>query len=91
MPSMTGHQQVHHDDIGAERLDGIERREAVGRFTDDLEVVVQVEEVAHAAPDHGVVVDDEDADRVAQPRAPSISRGGSAPRWTRPPLRPQAV
>ena len=35
---------------------------AVGRLADDLEIVVQVEEVAHPAADHRVVVDDQDAD-----------------------------
>src|SRR6478735_1520696 len=74
-----GHQEIHHDHIGEERVDLVERSETVRRFTDDFEIVVQPEEIAHAATDHRVVVDDQDADRHGQPRAPSGSGGRSAP------------
>ena len=52
---------------GASRGGRLERRHAVGGLADDLEVVVQLEEVAHPAADHRVVVDEQDADPARPP------------------------
>ena len=64
----------------------LERGDAVGGLPDDLEVVVQVEEVAHAAADHGMVVDDEDAD----PGGPRLAVTAGAGRSGRRPRRSRA-
>ena len=66
-----------------------------GRLADDLEVVVQREEVAHAAADHRMVVDEQDPDPVAPSvhgppghasARPSSSDAASAPAG---PVRPR--
>ena len=75
-PVETGHDEVHHDHVGEQRRRCLERRDAVGGLADDLEVVVQVEEVAHAAADHGVVVDDQDTDPAAHALAAAAGTGG---------------
>ena len=64
MPSSPGISRSITTTSGEQRRRGVQRRLAVGRLADDLEIVVQVEEVAHPAPDHGVVVDDQDPDPV---------------------------
>jgi hypothetical protein len=56
------HQQVHDHDVGLQRGRGLDRGVAVGGLTDDLEIVVQGEEIAHAPPNHRVIVDEQDAD-----------------------------
>ena len=72
------HQQVHDDDIGPQLGDEGDRRRAVGGLADDLEVVVQAEEVAHAAADHRVVVDEDEADRASWRRPGRRSPGPDA-------------
>ena len=47
-PVDAGHQQVHHDDVGPELGGRARRPGAVVGLADDLDVVVQLEEVAHA-------------------------------------------
>ena len=64
-PVHDRHQQVHDDDVRAQRLDRGQRLDAVLRLADHLEVVVEREEVAHAAADHRVVVGEQDPDPVA--------------------------
>ena len=57
------HHQIHDHDVRPELLGTLDGLAAVGRLADDLDVVVQLEEIAHPATDHRVVVDEEDADR----------------------------
>ena len=78
-PVETGHDEVHDDDVGEQRRRRLERRDAVGGLADDLEVIVQVEEVAHAAADHGMVVDDQDTDPGAHALAADRRRRSVGP------------
>ena len=57
------HHEVHDDDIGSQAGGLFDRPGAVRGLADDLEIVMQRQEIAHAPPDHGVVVDEQDADR----------------------------
>ena len=61
------------------------RPRPVAGLADDLEVVVQLEEVAHAAPDHRVVVDEQDADPVAGSTALTTRIRLVGRRWPGPP------
>src|SRR5690554_5315818 len=56
-PVHDGHKEVHHHHVGLQFLDLGQRLLPVGGLTDDLEVLFQVERQAQAAPDHGVIVD----------------------------------
>src|SRR5690606_2007419 len=97
-----GHQQVHHDDVGPELLDELERLAPVARLADDLEVGLEPEGEPQAPPHDGVVVNEQDADLVhslsptrLQPRArpgrPTFGGAAGPPSgsaWARlPPLR----
>ena len=66
-PVEVRHADVHQDDVGAQRLGGVERGEAVGGLADDLEVGLGVEDDAEAGADELLVVGDQDADHVASP------------------------
>ena len=72
-----GHQQVHDDDVGEQRSAAASSAAvAVGGLADDLEVVVQVEEVAHArgGPSRGRRRSGRGSGR-ARPRAPASAVG----------------
>ena len=57
------HHQVHHDDVRPELAGALDGLGAIGGLADDHDVVVELEEIAHPATDHRVVVDEEDPDR----------------------------
>ena len=84
IPSSPGISRSITTTSGSERRRGLERAVAVGRLADDLEIVVQVEEIAHAAADHRVVVDDQDADRGGarhEPPGARTARGSESWPW----------
>src|SRR5690554_2747956 len=56
-----GHQQVHHHHVRLQLLDLGQRFLTVGGLAHDLQVVLQIERQAQAAPDDGVIVDQQDA------------------------------
>ena len=59
-----GHPDVHQDDVGkrvGRLLDGFA---AVAGLADDLDVGLLLEDHLQPAPEQGVVVDDQDADRL---------------------------
>ena len=61
------HNKVHEDDIGRRRVDGqrgqlVEGLAPIGRLTDHLDVVEELEVGRDPAPDDGMVVDDEDGE-----------------------------
>ncbi|KPC70984.1 hypothetical protein ADL26_16605, partial [Thermoactinomyces vulgaris] len=58
----AGHLEVEEDDVGAGLGDGAQRLIAVPGLADDGEVGFEFEIAAEAAADHGVVVDEEEAD-----------------------------
>ena len=59
-----GHREVHQRDVGLELERGLHSRRAVPGHADHLDVLDRGEEVAHPLAEHGVVVDDEDADHA---------------------------
>src|SRR5579884_130930 len=77
-PVHPGHAHVHQHDVGGQPPGQFDRLVAIGGLTDDLEVVLTLEDEAEARPDQGLVVHHQDADQ-----APSIPRGKRA--WTRHP------
>ena len=69
MPRLPGHDHVHQDHVGlrlARLEDGVPR---VAGLADDLDPVLGLEHLAQAGADDGVVVDDQDADRLARHRS----------------------
>ena len=58
------HDEVHEDDVRPAGLRQSNGLLAVGRVTDDLHVVHRLQQSAQPAANDGVVVDDEDADRL---------------------------
>ena len=58
----VGHPQVEQHHVGPQPLDRVERRLAAVGFADQLEAAVEPDRAGHAAPEHGTVVDDQDAD-----------------------------
>ena len=81
------HDEVHEHDVGLERRDRRERRLAVGRLADDLDVVLQLEERAQALAHDGVVVDDEDGDHARHLEASrSCRRRARSRRAASPPI-----
>ena len=79
------HDEVHEDDVRPAGLRQSNGLLAVGRVTDDLHVVHDLEQSAQPAANDGVVVDDEDADRLgvghlATPcAAPAVAHAASGP------------
>jgi hypothetical protein len=65
------HRDVHDDDVRAELLDEIDRGPAVARFADDLDLLVRLEDAAQALSDHGVIVNQEDANLLHREFLPS--------------------
>ncbi len=63
----VGHPQVEQHHVGPQPLDRLERRLAAFGFADQLEAVVEPDRAAHAASEHGTVVDDQDADGAGAP------------------------
>ena len=63
-PVHVRHQQVHQDDVRLEPAGHRDALAAVGGLADDVDVVEQVEERAKPRPDDGMVVDEQDADRL---------------------------
>ena len=53
--------EVHDHDVRAERLGRAERLAAVRRLANHLDVLEERQELAQAATDHGVVVDEQHA------------------------------
>ena len=62
----AGHDEVHEDDLRRERLRHLGGLQAVLSLTDDLDVILQIEEELEAVPDDGLVIGDEDADGASQ-------------------------
>jgi hypothetical protein len=52
--------QVHEDDVGRQLLDGGERLAPAAGLAHDLDVLLEVQDVADAATEQGVAVDDDD-------------------------------
>ena len=75
-PVHLGHQQVHDHDVRCQFGGRRQRRQPVGRLADDLEVVVERQEVAHAATDHRVVVDEQDPDPIGHRSMVHRARAG---------------
>src|SRR3954451_17584760 len=63
-----GHADVHQQDVGSELLglgDGVL---AVLRLADDVDAVLELQDLDETPPEEGVIVDDQDADRLARGR-----------------------
>jgi hypothetical protein len=58
------HVHVHEDDVGTELVHSLDRLGAVGSLPHDLKLVPQFDELSEAAPDGGVVVDQQDLQRT---------------------------
>ena len=58
----VGHPQVEQHHVGPQPLDRVERRLAAVGLAEELEAAVDADRAAHAAPEHGTVIDDQDAD-----------------------------
>jgi hypothetical protein len=58
-----GHADVHQHHVGSEVLGQADAFVAVGRFRDDLDVGLTIEDHAEPCPQKGLIVDDEDAIR----------------------------
>ena len=74
IPSITGISRSIRTTSGSERLDLLDRAAPVVGLAHDLDVVEELEEAEQAAPDDGVVVDEQDPD----PRR-CLGPGGRAP------------
>ena len=61
----VGQPGVEHGDVGAQRRDPGRGLPRGAGLADDLDVAVALEQVAQPAPDDLVVVEQEDADRLA--------------------------
>ena len=72
----VGESDVEHRDVGTGRRDAAERRCRGVGLADHLDVVLGLEQLAHAAPNDLVVVEQEDADRVGVGRH-GVSVSGS--------------
>jgi len=59
-PRHLGHAHVHDDYIRSESVDLVYGLAAVRALTDDLDVLMKIQELSEAASDVHVVVDDED-------------------------------
>lgn len=57
-----GHLDVHHDDVGVQRLGLFECVDAVDGLPDDVEVGLSVDDGGERAAEQALVVDDEHAD-----------------------------
>ena len=71
-----GHADVHEHHVGVERSAERNGFQAVRGLSDDLDVVVCLEDHAHACTDHGLIVCEENADHCVR---------GSAARTVQPP------
>ena len=60
MPFGRRQAEVHEDHVRRQLLDRGERLAARAGLADDLDVVLELEDVADAAPEQGVAVDDDD-------------------------------
>ena len=61
MPFGDGRPEVHQHDVGRQLLDRGERLAPGAGLADDLDVALELEDLAHAAPEQRVAVDDDDA------------------------------
>src|SRR5580704_17937973 len=61
------HPDVHHDDVRPEARSDLDGLAAVARLTDDLQVVLRVDERGERGTEQRLVVDDEDPDRHPAP------------------------
>jgi len=59
-PRHLRHAHVHNDNIRSETVDRDYGLAAVRALTDDLDVLLKIQELSEAASDVNVVVDDED-------------------------------
>ncbi len=62
--AVAGHRDVQQQHVDAAGAHDLQRLAAVGGLGDDLEVRLLGEELAQPGANHGVVVDDGDADHV---------------------------
>ncbi len=69
-----GHADVHQDDVGSLAHDEVDGLDAVGRLTDDLDVVGGAQQHGEPAAHERLVVGDGDADH---PSAPNGSRAAT--------------
>ena len=69
----AGHHQIHQHDLRLDLRGLLDRLDAVSRFCDDGDIVLQVEEEAEAVAHHSLVVHDEHPDLLSQPAAPDGS------------------
>jgi hypothetical protein len=76
MPFSSGIATSITDDVRAELLDEIDRGPAVARFADDLDLLVRLEDAPQALPDHGVIVNQEDANLLHREFLPSLASAG---------------
>ncbi len=67
-PVDVRHPDVHHDHVGQQLPGELDRRRAVVGLTDDLDVVLGVEQHAQTGPEQHLVVGDDDANRGRVPR-----------------------
>ena len=73
------HDDVEEHDIGLLEPRRADTRVAVARLTDDLDVLLAVEQEPQARSDNCVIVDDEDANRHGSATVPlSTARSGTA-------------
>ena len=68
------HGDVHQDDIRPQRVRMRDRLEAVGRVADDCELRSLMENLAERAANSGVIVDDENPQRVGRRTAVAAVR-----------------
>jgi hypothetical protein len=77
----AGHVDVEEDDVGLGRADALDGAVDVAGVADDGDV--RAELGPHASPEQPVVVDEEDADRVAHEGTSGVrvTAAGTARRW----------
>src|ERR1700676_2007580 len=56
------HAHVHDDEVGRRLADTGQGRSGVGRLSNDVKVLLGLEEAMDSSADHGVVITDQDAD-----------------------------
>ena len=66
-PSITGHLDVHQDDVRVAPADDLERLGAVRGLADDLDVRFRLEDPAEPDADELLVIDEDDPDRADHP------------------------
>ena len=73
------HHDVHEDHVGAVRLAEVQRLAAVARLGDDLDAVERLHQGADPRTEQGMVVGQQDADRLGHrlaPFTPVLAMGG---------------